>query len=412
MSSPMRAPPSRLGVFNDGPLTLVPSVDGIRISPDAADVPFFTFACEVGANFDSMLVFGRTREESTARDRQLLPRGTAVAELPYYDNLFRLDQVVRAIPGTIRGFWRGLSKVDVVWVFGPHPFAFLLVGLAALRRRRVVLGVRQDTVEYFRKRLPSRRWAPALLAVYGWEAGFRLLARAAKTTVVGTELVRRYGGERRSTLSMTVSLVRDADVRGEPAERDWTGPIELLTVGRIDQEKNPLLLVEALAVLERTHPGRYRLAWAGTGPLVGAVQRRARELGVDRRIDLLGFVPFRPDLLARYQTAHVFVHVSLTEGVPAVLVEALATGVPVVATAVGGVVAALDDGRAGLLVPPADVDALSDALARVVADAQLRRRITERGLELARGWTLDAQVARVARFIKDAPSPEITDSGL
>jgi glycosyltransferase involved in cell wall biosynthesis len=86
--------------------------------------------------------------------------------------------------------------------------------------------------------------------------------------------------------------------------------------------------------------------------------------------------------------------------VPAVLVEAFASGVPVVATAVGGVPAALDHGRAGLLVPPGDVDALVAAVIRVVNDAEARERRLTRGLELARECTLDAQVARVARFIE------------
>ena len=207
-------------------------------------------------------------------------------------------------------------------------------------------------------------------------------------------------------LPMTVSLVRDADVVASPLERDWNGTIDLLTVGRIDREKNPLLLVEAVAVLEQKHPGRYRLAWAGMGPLEDAIRRRAAELGVSERIDLLGFVPFGSELLDRYRRAHVFVHVSFTEGVPAVLIEALASGTPVVATAVGGVTAALDHGRAGLLVPPANLDALVAALLSIANDQELRDRLVTHGLELARQYTLDVQTARIARFIRDSAGSE------
>ncbi|MEP6893315.1 MAG: glycosyltransferase, partial [Gaiellaceae bacterium] len=335
----------------------------------------------------------------------LLPQGAGLVQLPHYESLLRLDQVLRATPGTAVAFWRGLSRVDAVWIFGPHPFAVLLAVLALLRRKQVVLGVRQDTLAYFRARLPNSRWKPALLAVHTWNAVFRGLARQLKTTVVGAELSRTYGGERSSLLTMTVSLVRDNDVVQNPQARDWAGTIELFTAGRIEPEKNPLLLVEALAKLEQEHPGQYRLAWAGTGPLEDAVRQRAHELGVSERIKLLGFVPFGPTLLERYRRAHAFVHVSLTEGVPAVLIEACASGTPVVATAVGGVPAALDHGRAGLLVPPSDLDALVAALIRVVEDAEGRERRLMRGLELAREGTLDAQAARVARFI-EAPVDE------
>ena len=202
------------------------------------------------------------------------------------------------------------------------------------------------------------------------------------------------------TLQITVSLVRDADVVATPPIRDWTERIELLTVGRVDQEKNPLLLVEAMADLARERPGRYRLTWVGTGPLEEAVRRRAAELAREDDIAMLGFVPFGPSLLELYRNAHVFVHVSFTEGVPAVLIEALANGTPVVATAVGGVPAALHHGEAGLLVPPADAKALVMALEEIVDDAERRERMVEKGLEIARESTLDVQAARVARFIE------------
>lgn len=390
----------RLGIYNDGPVSLVQAADGPRVATDAADFPFLTFACEVGSKFDSTVLFGRTRATSQTDARLLLPHGAGLVQLPHYESLLRLDQVLRATPGTAVAFWRGLSRVDAVWIFGPHPFAVLLAALALLRRKRVVLGVRQDTVAYFRARLPSARWKPALLAVHTWNAVFRGLARVLKTTVVGAELSRAYGGERPSLLIMTVSLVRDEDIVQDPRARDWTGTIELFTAGRIEPEKNPLLLLEALAKLEQEYPGRYRLVWAGTGPLEDVVRQRAHELGMSERIELLGFVPFGPTLLERYRQAHIFVHVSLTEGVPAVLIEAFASGTPVVATAVGGVPAALEFGRAGLLVPPGDVDALVAALIRVVEDAEGRERRQERGLELAREGTLDAQASRVARFME------------
>jgi glycosyltransferase involved in cell wall biosynthesis len=349
------------------------------------------------------LLFGRDgRSEDTEPAELLLPLGVTIVTLPPYESLLRLGQVTRATAGTVRGFWRGLSQVDAVWVFGPHPFSFVLAALALIRRKRVVLGVRQDTKAYFQQRLPSGRWTPALIGARGLDAGYRTLARFVRTTVVGEELARRYGGERRKLLPITVSLMRDADIVDRPQERDWNEPITLLTVGRIDREKNPLLLVEALAILERRRPGRYRLSWAGTGPLAEAVLERARELGVDESVELLGFVPFGPGLLERYRTAHIFVHVSLTEGVPAVLVEALASGTPVVATAVGGVPAALERGAAGLLVPPDDVGALVAALERLSDDAELRDRLAARGLAIAHALTLDSQASRIASFIKPA----------
>jgi glycosyltransferase involved in cell wall biosynthesis len=393
--------PTRLGIYVDGPYRVVETPDGPRVAPDPADFPFLTFACTVGSEFDSTVVFGRATDADQASTTELLlPTGVTMAALPPYESLRRIGQVVGAATGTMRGFWRGLSRVDAVWVFGPHPFSFVLVAFGLLQRKGVVLGVRQDTKAYFRQRMPNARWKPALVAADGLDLGYRFLSRFVQTTPVGDELARHYGGARPNLLPIGVSLVRDADVVERPGERDWSGTIELLTVGRIEQEKNPLLLVDILARLEGDRPGRYRLTWAGTGPLADAVLERARELGVDDRIELLGFVAFGSDLLARYRSSHMFVHVSLTEGVPAVLIEALASGTPVVATDVGGVSAMLEQGAAGLLVPPRDVDSFVEAVYRVGDDAELRERLIERGLSIVRSMTADSQAKRIASFIK------------
>ena len=128
---------------------------------------------------------------------------------------------------------------------------------------------------------------------------------------------------------------------------------------------------------------------------------RAAELGVAHLVDLRGFVPFGDELHRLYRSAHAFVHVSLTEGVPQVLIEALAAGLPVVATDVGGVRSILDGGSAGLLVPPADARAVAGAITELTRDAELRARLAKRALTVARELTIESQARRVAAFLED-----------
>ena len=111
-------------------------------------------------------------------------------------------------------------------------------------------------------------------------------------------------------------------------------------------------------------------------------------------------MPFGPELLSLYRAAHGFVQVSLTEGVPQVLVEAVASATPVVATDVGGVSDLLEGGAAGLLVPPSDLEALTGAVLRVCDDRNVRESLIARGLELAERLTFEAEAARVAAFVR------------
>ena len=129
------------------------------------------------------------------------------------------------------------------------------------------------------------------------------------------------------------------------------------------------------------------------------MQARLTELGVADRAELLGYLPIDEGLLDRYRAANAFLHVSWTEGMPQVLLEAFATGTPVVATAVGGVREAAGD--AALLIPPGDPDAAARALERLASDPELRRRLVGAGIDRLRGRTLEAQSALVARFLAD-----------
>jgi glycosyltransferase involved in cell wall biosynthesis len=388
----------RLGIYIDTVHRVVETPDGPRIATDPADFAFVgIFLPRVGREFQSVLLFGRA-QRGPLDEYVPLPPEVELLELPHYGDLRQLASVARALFRTSARFWRGLSRVDTIWIFGPHPFGLLLVAMAAAQRKQVVLGVRQETMTYFRSRLPNRRWAPLLLGAHVLDISYRLLSRRVKTIVTGPAIAQRFGA-RRHVFVMWESVVRMQDLASGPRQQRWDGPIELVTVGRLDQEKNPLLLVEAIAVLDREEPGRYTLTWIGGGPMEKAIRDRAAELGVAERIDLRGFLPFGPEVLNLYRRAHAFVHVSFTEGVPKVLVEALGCATPIVATDVGGVRDLLDDGRAGLLVPPADLDALVSAIRLLGSDAKLRERLVVRGLELARKLTLEEQSGRVAGFI-------------
>jgi glycosyltransferase involved in cell wall biosynthesis len=192
-----------------------------------------------------------------------------------------------------------------------------------------------------------------------------------------------------------VSLVRDEDIvdSERAAARAWHG--EVLTVGRLETEKNPLLQADVLARLD----GSWRLLICGEGPLEGELRERLQSLGVEERAELLGYLPIHGGLMDRYRSVGAFLHISWTEGMPQVLLEAFAAGTPVVATAVGGVPEAAGD--AALLIPPGDADAAAAALQRLAAEPQLRAELVRRGIERVRGRTLEAESARVARFLAD-----------
>ena len=96
-----------------------------------------------------------------------------------------------------------------MWLLGPHPLAIAFAALAAVRRKKVVLGVRQDMPVYTRSRHPGKRWMMGAAYVLEW--AFRLMSRVFPVVVVGPQLAANYRGARR-LLTLSVSLVGEDQI--------------------------------------------------------------------------------------------------------------------------------------------------------------------------------------------------------
>ncbi|MBA2246036.1 MAG: glycosyltransferase [Gemmatimonadetes bacterium] len=162
----------------------------------------------------------------------------------------------------------------------------------------------------------------------------------------------------------------------------------VLTVARLDWQKGLDQLLQAAALV----PG-VRFVIAGEGAERARLEREATALGIADRVDFLGERSDVPDLLA---SADLFVLPSLIEGLPVSVLEAMAAGVPVVATDVPGTREAVQDGETGVLVQPGDPPALARAIRRLLEERSLAARLAEAGrCRVRREFSVEAMVGRV-----------------
>ncbi len=273
-----------------------------------------------------------------------------------------------------------------------HGYKATLLGLLAARR----IGIPAIAV--------SRGWTRECLRVRLYEALDRCLLRWMDKVVcvsaAQAQAVRR-AGVRDDRIAVIHNAIRlDRFVNPDPAYRDLLGrmfpePPALIVgaAGRLSPEKGFDILIDAAAEVLRSPfyrngmwttlrapPGvngsRIGFILFGEGPLRDALARQIAARKLEGRFILAGF---RPDLDQYLSHLDLFVQSSLTEGLPNVILEAQAAGVPVVATAVGGTPEVIEDGWTGWLVPPGDAALLADRTATALSDVAGRQRRSSAG---------------------------------
>jgi glycosyltransferase involved in cell wall biosynthesis len=267
-------------------------------------------------------------------------------------------------------------RADVLCCNGYKPN---LVGLLAARRVDVpLLAV-------------SHGWTAATWKVRLNEALDRLVLRWMDWVVCVSEgqaaRVRRAGVAAEHVAVIRNAVPPDAFVAPEPAWRNrlrefFPRPPRRVVgaAGRLSPEKGFAVLVDAASVVTRADPDVGFILF-GDGPLREALGRRIAERGLQDRFILAGF---RTDLQQFLPVLDLAVLSSFTEGLPVVLLEALAAGVPAVCTAVGGTPEVIDDGIHGYLVPPGDAQALARRILDCLRDDAARRAMGARGRQRVR----------------------------
>lgn len=318
------------------------------------------------------------------------PGGGSSALLPRLAfNLGLRGRLREGSPGTLVGF-------DLDGCFLPHgrlrPYVVCLKGILA-EELRFERGATRRKLRCLSRLERRNARAADLVCVTS-----RYSRRAA---------IRAYGlePERVRVVPEGIELESWSGPGGAPAGpgRDPSRPV-ILSVARQYPRKNTETLLRALPeVLERVPGARLRVV--GGGPRLPRLQELVTELRLGAVVELVGELPETEDVRAEYRAADVFCLPSRQEGFGLVFLEAMASGLPVVAGRAGAVPEVVPDGVAGLLVPPLDGGALAGALGRLLTDGELRRRLGAEGRERAKAYDWDRVAQRFLDAVREPPRP-------
>jgi len=231
-----------------------------------------------------------------------------------------------------------------------------------------------------------------------------LAGKATGILVTGKDLKSHFQRLNPEVHPFTATGVRAADIEPDlPARRlqEKDHLFKILTVCSVRPNKALELVIEALP---RLHAEGIKAYYVIVGPqwdpaYASRLNNLIKEKNLEEHARLLGAIKHGPDLFRFYREADVFVLPSLTEGTPKVLPEAMAKGLPLVVTRVGGVAGLVDDGVQGFLVSPGHTGELTEALSKIAEDKELRYRMGKKALERAAEFTIERQMRGIAEWI-------------
>jgi glycosyltransferase involved in cell wall biosynthesis len=226
-------------------------------------------------------------------------------------------------------------------------------------------------------------------AVYRWIE--RLASPLASRTITVSEFDRKLAVAQRVVSAKRVVTIHNGMPDIDPSLRADPGhsPVRLVMIARFEPQKDHMTLFQALAGLSQEP---WHLDLIGDGPLLPEAQAMVRELGLIERVRFWGQ---RMDVAERLSEAQVAVLITNWEGFPRSILEAMRAGLPVVASAVGGIAESVQDGENGFVVPRGDVEGLQQRLRQLLADSGLRTRMGRSGRQrYERNFTLEHTVEK------------------
>ncbi len=191
----------------------------------------------------------------------------------------------------------------------------------------------------------------------------------------------------------------DPDLFIPTSHKDTEDPFTILCVGRLTPAKGQRVLIEACRLMQDRKLD-FRLVMVGAGPDEADLKARVMELGLAPLVEFTG--PLNQDqVMKHYARADAFALPSFAEGIPVVLMEAMASGVPCVTTRITGIPELIRDGVDGLLVTPSDSNELADALEALMRDPELRQDLAREGrARVLAEYDLNHNVERLAGVFK------------
>ena len=360
-----------------------------------AEGSFARYVDSLAPYFDDVVLAVPVFDTPPATGTRVEARNVRLFPLPYFPGP---KQFVPLIPRVNRLLREWVAQCDVINLRVPTPAGYFAYRHARQARKPVfllVVGDYQALVPHLGYRGVKRALFSLYVRFEEW--ALRRMIGTSLTFTNGRALYDKHASDGTRVHETKTSTLRVDDIATR-SDTCGAAPVRLLTVSRIDPRKGLRTLPAVVAALVNEARD---VTLDIIGPSIGqpgdeeqrALLADANRLGVAERVRLRGTVPL-DRLMAEYRSYDIFVLPTRPgEGIPRVLLEAMASGTPVVTTRVSGIASLIAHGENGLLVDRSDAASIAPAIGRVIDSPGLRRTLIQNGYATARAHTVEHQAA-------------------
>lgn len=320
-------------------------------------------------------------------------------KLPYSDGIADfIKKFPKNATPLIRAISENIHNWDLVWIRLPNPAGFIAYKIARKHGKPILLQMSGDQKKIVRAKYSGMKRLIAYLGATFFTALDKKMIKETPTLVLSSELLRKfrnYGDHLFYWLNSQVSqddiYYREDTCLGES--------IHILYVGSLEKHKGLDYLMIAERKL-RDAGYNVHLNLVGTGSQGSILKELTMNLSIHEYVIFHGYIGDHAQLLRVYRKNDIFILPSLSEGMPKVLFEAMASGLPIVAADVGGIPDVIKPGETGLLVPPRSPDGIYKAVEKLITDDELRKKIIQEGYAFVEQHTIEKQAERIMAIIK------------
>ena len=366
-----------------------------------AEGSFARYVDSLAPYFDEISLCVPVFDRPPAEGTRVRATNVRLAPLPYFPGPRQFYPMLPFVYGRLRQW---VASCDVVHLRVPTPAAIFAFRLARAKGVPVFLLVVGD-YRALLPHLPYRGLKKALFAAYVAfeERALSHMTRHALTFANGAALRAKHEQDGSRVIETKTTTLQETDISSR-IDTCQSDAVRLLTVSRIDPRKGLRVLPAAVAQLvERGIDATLDIVGPPIG-LIGEEEQRliladAAALRVGDRVRLRGTVPL-DDLMKLYRDYDVFVLPTRPgEGIPRVLLEAMANGIPIVTTNVSGIGSLIANGQNGILLEDATADAIADAVRMLVEAPSVRQRLIRQAYDTARAHTLERQAGTMLAVV-------------